>query len=95
MTREELFKKYHIDESHSQWSGFIDNWMSVEVFRIMNDGRLPEQKDNTLKYVLDFLDKAHKERGLILNDPNGGSMYLTAKRMVYRFADQILLEINS
>lgn len=29
MTKQELFKKYNIDETHSEWDNSIDNWMSV------------------------------------------------------------------
>ena len=41
MTKKELFKKYKIDESHSEWDNQVDEWMSVELYRVMHDGKLP------------------------------------------------------
>lgn len=101
-TKAELFKKYSIDESHSEWNPMIDNWMSVEVYRVMHDGDLPPQdgSDTSSKYILDFLDACNRSKDSLMlklmeerND--AGSLYLTAKRMVYRYADQILEELNA
>lgn len=99
MNKQELFKKYNVDESHSEWDLTIDNWMSVEIFRVLNEGRLPRENDDTIRYCVDFLDKLraddvfrakiYKEHGL-----NFGSFYLTAKRMVYRYSGKILEELN-
>jgi len=41
MNKKELFKKYSINESHNVWDDSIDNWSSVEVYRVMHDGNLP------------------------------------------------------
>lgn len=93
MTKQELFKKYSINESHSQWYYYIDNGMSVELFRIMHDGRFPEHRDTSVKYVTDFLDKTLDTSGFMrkfMDRKDWGSIYLTAKRMVYRFADIII-----
>lgn len=93
MTKEELFKKYSIDKSHDVWDNGIDNWMSVEVYRIMHDGKLPPPDDLSVMWVCDFLDKKKDMKWWVKNvmsQPKWGSLYLTAKRMVYSFADQIL-----
>lgn len=94
MNKNQLFEKYSIDESHCEWNDQIDNWYSVEVYRIMH-GKLPGE-DESIKWVIDFLDKANDMQWWVQNvmsKPNWGSYYLTAKRMVYRHSDQILKEI--
>lgn len=97
MTKQELFKKYSIDESHKEWSNVIDNWMSVEVYRVMHGGELPNHTDMSAKYITEFYDKFHadeKFQAEIMKRNDWGSLYLTTKRMIYRYADIILKEIN-
>lgn len=99
MTKEELFKKYSIDESHSNWDNVTDNWMSVEIYRVMNDGALPDNTVESCKYLLDFLDKVNSDilfvKSLRERKPDDfGSLYLTAKRSIYLCSELILKEIN-
>jgi len=97
MTKQELFKKYNIDESHSAWDESIDNWMSVEICRLVNNGNLPEPKNISARYVTDFLDKQEDFQWWaknVMSRPDFGNLYLTAKRLVYRTAVLILLEIK-
>jgi len=96
MNKEELFQKYNVNESHSEWDTRIDNWESVEIFRMMHDGRLPNENDKSTKYILDFSDKFKSEKGLIdlASRDDFGNLYLTSKRMIYRYADLILEELN-
>jgi hypothetical protein len=95
MTKEQLFKKYSIDDSHSKWTS-TDSFVSVDIFRLMFN-RLPtdEEEDSAL-YILEFLDKSKAEWWVknVMVLPNWGSLFLTAKRMVYMFADNIILELN-
>lgn len=98
MTKQELFKKYSIDESHREWSPVIDNWMSVEVYRVMHDGKLPDRTDMSTKYIMEFYDKFHSDKIFmveIMKRQDWGSLYLTTKRMIYRYADMILKELNN
>lgn len=95
MIKEDLFKKYSIDESHNVWNNKIDNWMSVEVYRITHSGELPPEGDTSTKWVLEFLDEVHKNPSKHFKRENFGSLYLTSKRMVYTLSDQILEEINN
>ena len=96
MTKNELFTKYSIDESHNVWVPF-DSWMSVELYRIMHNGNLPPQDDKSIKWVLDFLDKSNNSGEWwvknVMSRADWGSLYLTAKRMVYKSAEQILQEV--
>ena len=62
MNKKELFEKYNIDESHNAWSNSIDNWMSVEIYRIMHDGNLPPQEPKDMT-VLWCKKKANKISG--------------------------------
>lgn len=97
MTKKELFKKYSIDESHSKWDNSIDNWYSVEVYRIMHNGELPKENDLSVLWVAKFLDKQNDMEWWVKNvmsQPNWGSLYLTAKRMIYRHSDSIISELN-
>lgn len=98
MTKEELFKKYSINESHKEWNIMIDNWMSVEVYRVMHNGKLPERDDKSVKWITDFLDKAQNDMkwwvANVMCREDWGSLFLTAKRMVYKLSDQILQSIN-
>lgn len=97
VTRDELFEKYHINESHNVWDNSIDNWMSVEIYRLMHN-KLPDQceYDTSTKYLIDFLDRKGSDWwfAAVQNSPHWGSLYLTAKRQVYKHADRILNEIN-
>lgn len=95
MTREQLFNKYSIDESHSEWDDQIDNWVSVEVYRIMHNGDLPPNEDMSVRWVTEFLDKVNSDELFMAElatrkENDLGDLYLTAKRMVYSFADQLL-----
>jgi len=94
MNKKELFKKYSINESHSKWDNRIDNWMSVEIYRIMHDGKLPDD-DISIKYIVEFLDKIKDDKFMseLTDRDDWGSLYLTAKRSVYRHADDILNEL--
>ncbi|MEO8236349.1 MAG: hypothetical protein ABI549_13100 [Flavobacterium sp.] len=98
ITIEQLFEKYSINESHSQWNDKIDNWISIEIFRIMHNGRLPTEKDFSPVYILDFLKKKNSDfkwwTEEIMTCDDWGSLYLTSKRMLYRNAYSILSEIN-
>ena len=98
MTKEELFKKYYIDESHSEWDNQIDNWVSVEIYRVMHGGNLPDNKDTSIKYITDFLDKRNKDFKWwamnVMCRKDWGSLYLTAKRLVYSLSEQIIAEAN-
>jgi len=96
MTKQELFKKFNIDESHKEWDSRIDNWMHIEIFRVMHDGRLPNRKDTTVKYILHFAEKLQTRNGLIELSKRAdfGSIFLTHKRLLYRFADGILEELQ-
>lgn len=91
MTKKELFKKYSIDESHSKWEEGIDNWMSVEIYRIMHNGNLPHD-DLSVKWITEFMDKTNDSIFMmeLMKRHDWGSLYLTAKRMIYRFSEQIL-----
>jgi len=93
MTKEELFKKYSIDESHNTWDLQIDNWMSIEIYRVMHNGELPGSDDMSINWVKDFLDKQDDMQWWatnIMSRPDWGNLYLTAKRMLYKFADKLL-----
>lgn len=94
MTKAELFKKYSIDESHKQWETDLDNWKSVEVYRLMHNGQLPSSENTSVKWITDFLDKSDSDMKWwaekVMSRPDWGSLYLTAKRMVYRLHEQIL-----
>jgi hypothetical protein len=97
MKREELFKKYFINESHNKWES-IDSWMSVEIYRIMHDGNLPPSDDKSVKWITGFLDKQKNMDWWVKNvmsRQDWGSLYLTAKRMVYTLSEQILSELNN
>ena len=94
LTKKQLFKKYSINESHAEWDQKIDNWISIEVFRIMHNGKLPEYNDMSVDWVTKFLDKLKNDKAFLVKLKNErddfGSLYLTSKRMVYRFADQLI-----
>lgn len=98
MTKEQLFEKYSIDEPHSEWNNGIDNWMSVEVYRVMHNGELPPPNDMSVLYIVEFLDKCHDNTGygikLMKEREDFGSLYLTAKRMIYSLCDEILKALN-
>lgn len=93
MTKEQLFEKYSIDETDNAWDNRIDNWMSVEIYRFMHEGNLPPQNDMSIKWVTDFLDKQNDMKWWaenVMSRRDWGSLYLTARRMVYRFADELI-----
>ena len=92
MTKQELFKKYSINETHDIWTPEIDDWMSIEIYRIMHDGNLPLNDDMSINWIVEFLNKTKdiKFMSVLMTRKDWGSLYLTAKRMVYRFAEQFV-----
>lgn len=98
MTKQELFEKYSINETHNVWES-IDSWMSVELYRVMHDGNLPPQGDTSVGWITEFLDKVKSDMKFFAKlrqrQPDDfGSLFLTAKRMVYSLADQIITEAS-
>lgn len=96
MTKEELFKKYSIDESHSKWEG-VDTHMSIELYRLMHDGALPPPNDISVYWIIEFLDKTKDGafmRKLMMSKFEWGSLFLTAKRLLYQVHQQILESAN-
>ena len=94
--KKELFEKYNIDESHNTWDNSIDNWMSVELYRVMHNGKLPGD-DNSSIWACEFLDKIKNDSEfikLIIQRGDWGSLYLTAKRMICTLHESILNETN-
>lgn len=94
MTSEKLFEKYSINETHNIWNDQIDNWMSVEIYRIMH-GNLPPQGDLSVDWVMEFLDKQEDMTWWVSNvmhRKDWGSLYLTAKRMIYRFVEHNIIK---
>lgn len=90
-TKEELFQLCRIDESHSKWESRIDNWISVEIYRAMHGGQLPDpNQEATVKYIFDF----NRNPDAHIKNKYFGSMFLTSKRLIYRHWEQILKELN-
>lgn len=94
MNREELFKKYRVKETHNKWEQ-IDSLMAIEIYRIMHDGQLPKENDLSLKYLTQFLDRCNSDIKFVSSlmervTGDFGNLYLTAKRMIYKFADLII-----
>ena len=94
MSKEELFSKYGVSAGHNRWDNTVDNWFSVEIFRETHNGDMSKTDDIDPLYVLDFLDKT-KDAKYFFGLTNPGSMFTTAHRMVYRYADQILEALNN
>lgn len=97
MTKEELFKKYHINNSHAHWNNQIDAWVSVEIYRLMHEGNLPPDDDTSTKWITDFLDKTEDINWWsknVMTRKDWGSLYLTAKRLCYHHYEQIIEEMK-
>jgi len=92
MTEQQLIEKYHLTEEHGQWTP-TDDWMSVEIFKIIHN-RLPNKRDQGFGFAIKFLDRMDKQqfRNTVMEREDWGSLYLTAKRMVYRHRHQIIAE---
>ncbi len=97
MTKEELFVKYSINESHGEWDNKIDNWISVELYRIMHNGKLPPPDDKSAIWVCEYLDRLDSDNKFTLKmmkRDDFRSLYLTAKRMIFSLHSEILEEIK-
>jgi len=88
MKPDKIFSTYSINESHGAWDDTIDTWNSVELFRLMNNGNLPTEKDTSIDFVLTFLHKSKNDMAWwiknVMSRPDWGSLFLTAKRIVFR-----------
>ena len=99
MTKEELFQKYNINKSHSVWDEVNDSWYSVEIYKLLHN-KLPNQSNinnEKITWILDFFNKKDDKEWWMKNvmiKPDWGSYYLTAKRMIYIYADYIIEELN-
>lgn len=97
MNKEELFKKYCIVEKHNKWDDPVDNWTSVELYKLMHDEDLPSENNDDLKWVIEFLNKLEEDKlfcSKMFRRKDFGNLYLTAKRIIYRFANEILTELK-
>lgn len=99
MTKLELFEKYSINETHNVW-GSIDDYMSIEIYRVMHEGKFPQGGDTSVKWITDFLDKVKSDLKFVIQlrqrqSDDFGSLYLTAKRMVYSLSEQIIADIKN
>lgn len=93
MTREQIFKEFNITIHHNIWNDEIDNWHIIEICSIMK-GNLPFFDDSDCTYILEFLYKFQNDiqfaNEINAKYPqNWGSLFLTAKRSIYRFIDYI------
>lgn len=96
MNKEELFRKYSINESNKELDDRAFNYGCIEIYRIMHNGELPKQDDESVMFCVDFIDKLKNYsfyREIVIRS-DFGILYLTAKKMIYHFADQIIDEIN-
>lgn len=96
MTKQDLFKKYSINESHNTYES-IDSWFSIEIYRLMHNGNLPPKDDFSIKWVTDFLDKQHDAQWWVENvmsRQDWGSLWLTSKRLIYMHAEKLLKELS-
>jgi len=88
MDKEVLFAAHQINESHGKWDDILDNWNSVEIFRIMHSGKLPISEDESIDFVVLFLKKSKHDLAWwaknVMRRPDWGSLFLTAKRIVYK-----------
>ena len=91
MNKEELFKKYSINDSHNEWEPIIDNWNGVEIYKTIK-GNLPNSNDED---ILEFIDQCEEDYSFTRKFTNFGSMYLTAKRSVYRYSDEITMQLRT
>jgi hypothetical protein len=99
MNKEELFKKHKIDESHNKWDNQTDDWVSVELYRVMHDGNLPPQGDMSVDWIINFFDKFHTDVNFMnkimkRKEKDWYYLYNTGKRMIYSLSDLILEDIN-
>lgn len=96
MTEQQLFEKYKIEERHKVWQN-PDSWYSIEIFRFMHDGRLPNKEDVSAQYLLDFMEKTKDMqfmKKLMAEREDWGSLYLTGFRSIWFYREAILEEIN-
>jgi hypothetical protein len=87
MTNEQIINKYHLDKSHSAWDIVIDNWYSIEAFRLQT-GKLPNEDgapNDSKQVMMDFLDNQDLQFNLLRQREDFGSIYLSAKRCLYRY----------
>ena len=85
MDKKQLMEKYHLDESHAEWSAMTDSWYSVEAYRLQA-GVLPnsENAPDTKETIMAFLDNKDLQFKLLRERGNEfGSIYLSAKRTLY------------
>lgn len=94
MTKPELFARYSLNETHKNWDDKIDSWNSVEIYRLMHDGKLPPMNDKSIWWLIQFLDNSQNDikwwRNYVMILENRKSLILTAKRMIFKHADQII-----
>jgi len=65
----------------------------------MHNGNLPPQNDTSVGWITEFLDKVKSDMKFFAKlrqrqPDNFGSLFLTAKRMVYSLCDQIIAEAS-
>jgi len=97
-SKDKIFERFNIDEFHNIWDDRIDNWMSVEIYRLMHDGNLPPIEDESTIWIYNFMVKSKSSKWWaenVMSRPNWGSLFLTGKRLLYANIDTILKELQN
>lgn len=93
MKKEDIFNKYSIDESHNEWD-WNDSYSLREIYKIMNNGELPQQGWISINVIIDFLNKSIDDiewwRSNVTVRDDWGHLYLVAKRLIYKNVDELL-----
>jgi hypothetical protein len=94
MTKEDIFLKYGINESHNVWD--LEDTVSLcEIYKIMNNGNLPEQRWVSINVIVSFLNKSIDDiewwKSNITVRDDWGYLYLVAKRLIYKNVDDLLV----
>ena len=60
--------------------------MSVELYRVMHEGNLPPDGDTSTDWIYEFMAATLRNEFMfeLMKRPDWGSLYLTAKRMIYK-----------
>ncbi|KAB8153406.1 hypothetical protein EZY14_009240 [Kordia sp. TARA_039_SRF] len=79
---------------HFIWKDAIDNHNSVELYRIMHGGNLPNSNDKSVDWIIELMNKQEDDfqwwadRMMSRSDFEG--LFMTLKRMIYCHAEDLI-----
>jgi len=99
LTPELLVYHLNIEQAkREEWNQFVEAIINVEIYKVLHGNRHPDFSHASYRHALDFLLRLREDVDFAFDIQERSDWKIlvsTAKRIVFRFASDILTEISS